>query len=78
MAKPLFRFFLAIYVFLYRLTAGKFGNEVQGLPVLLLTTTGRKTGKQRTTHSDSLSITAAMSSLAPTLGLILIRAGFIT
>ena len=49
MAKSFLRFFLAIYVFLYRLTAGKFGNKVQGLPVLLLTATGRKTGKKRTT-----------------------------
>lgn len=45
----IFRFFLVIYVFLYRLTGGRFGSRVQGLPVLLLTTTGRKTGKRRTT-----------------------------
>ncbi len=45
----IFRFFMAIYVFLYRLTGGKFGSQVQGLPVLLLTTTGRRTGKKRTT-----------------------------
>lgn len=43
------KFFMAIYVFLYRLTGGKFGGRVQGLPVLLLTTLGRKTGKKRTT-----------------------------
>jgi deazaflavin-dependent oxidoreductase (nitroreductase family) len=45
----IFRFFMAIYVSLYRLTGGKFGNQVQGLPVLLLTTTGRRTGKKRIT-----------------------------
>jgi F420H(2)-dependent quinone reductase len=45
----IFRFFMAIYVFLYRLTGGKFGRQVQGLPVLLLTTIGRKTGKKRIT-----------------------------
>ncbi len=45
----MFRFFLGIYVFLYRLTGGKFGGKVQGLGVLLLTTIGRKTGKQRIT-----------------------------
>jgi deazaflavin-dependent oxidoreductase (nitroreductase family) len=33
---------------LYRLTGGRFGGKVAGLPVLLLTTTGRKTGTQRT------------------------------
>jgi F420H(2)-dependent quinone reductase len=49
MSNPIFRFVLAIYVFLYRLTAGAFGGKVQGLSVLLLTTTGRKTGKLRTT-----------------------------
>ena len=49
MVKSLFRRFLALYVFLYRLTGGKFGGKVQGLRVLLLTTTGRKTGKKRTT-----------------------------
>jgi deazaflavin-dependent oxidoreductase (nitroreductase family) len=45
----LFRLFMAIYIFLYRHTGGKFGSRVQGLRVLLLTTTGRKTGKLRTT-----------------------------
>jgi deazaflavin-dependent oxidoreductase (nitroreductase family) len=49
MVKSLFRRFLAVYVFLYRLTGGKFGGKVQGLRVLLLTTTGRKTGRKRTT-----------------------------
>lgn len=44
-----FRSILNIIVSLYRLTHGKFGGRVQGLPVLLLTTTGRKTGKERTT-----------------------------
>jgi F420H(2)-dependent quinone reductase len=49
MSNPIFRFILAIYAFLYRLTGGAFGGKVQGLSVLLLTTTGRKTGKLRTT-----------------------------
>jgi len=47
--KRLFRFILRIFVLLYRLTRGKFGGHVQGLDVLLLTTTGRKTGKKHTT-----------------------------
>jgi len=60
----IFRFFMAIYVFLYRLTGGKFGSQVQGLPVLLLSTIGRKTGKKRITplgyleHDGSYVITA--------------------
>jgi F420H(2)-dependent quinone reductase len=33
----------------YRATGGRIGGTTAGLPVLLLTTTGRKTGKQRTT-----------------------------
>jgi deazaflavin-dependent oxidoreductase (nitroreductase family) len=45
----IFRFFMAIYIFLYRLSGGKFGSQVQGLPVLLLSTIGRKTGKKRIT-----------------------------
>lgn len=49
MFKSIFRIFLALHIFFYRLTGGKFGGKVQGLPVLLLTTSGRKTGKKRTT-----------------------------
>jgi deazaflavin-dependent oxidoreductase (nitroreductase family) len=45
----IFRFFMTIYVFLYRLTGGNFGGKVQGLSVLLLTTIGRKTGRKRIT-----------------------------
>lgn len=47
--KKLFQFILAIFTFLYRLTNGRLGGQVQGLQVLLLTTVGRKTGKKRTT-----------------------------
>jgi deazaflavin-dependent oxidoreductase (nitroreductase family) len=42
------RFAIWIYASLYRLTNGKIGGTVVGLKVLLLSTTGRKTGKQRT------------------------------
>ncbi|HEU5367699.1 MAG TPA: nitroreductase family deazaflavin-dependent oxidoreductase [Ktedonobacterales bacterium] len=48
----MFKFILKIMVptmvFLYRVTGGGFGGRVQSLPVLLLTTTGRKSGKSRT------------------------------
>jgi deazaflavin-dependent oxidoreductase (nitroreductase family) len=38
-----------IHVWLYRLTGGRLGNHIKrDAPVLLLTTTGRKTGKRRT------------------------------
>jgi F420H(2)-dependent quinone reductase len=33
---------------LYRLSGGKLGGRIAGMPVLLLTTTGRKSGRQRT------------------------------
>ena len=49
MLKALFRSLLSIFVFLYQRTGGKIGGHMQGLRVLLLTTTGRKTGKKRTT-----------------------------
>ena len=47
MMKFLFRTTLPLFVWLYQRSNGKFGGKVQGLPVLLLTTIGRKTGKKR-------------------------------
>lgn len=47
--KALFKLVFSIAAALYRLTGGRIGGKVQGLPVLLLTTTGRKTGKRRVT-----------------------------
>lgn len=40
---------VALHVSLYRLTRGKFGGKIGSMPVLLLTTTGGKTGRTRTT-----------------------------
>src|SRR5688572_8442401 len=48
MMKIIFKLAMSVYVFLYRLTKGKIGGSMRGFKVLLLTTTGRKTGKQRT------------------------------
>ncbi len=45
----MFKFIRDLSIFLYRLTGGKVGGHMQGLPVLLLRTTGRKTGEERTT-----------------------------
>ena len=39
---------LKVIVFLYNVSGGRIGGKMGKLPVLLLTTTGRKTGKQRT------------------------------
>ncbi|HEY3313140.1 MAG TPA: nitroreductase family deazaflavin-dependent oxidoreductase [Anaerolineales bacterium] len=40
---------ISFFVWMYQRSHGRFGGRIQGLPVLLLTTTGRRTGKQRTT-----------------------------
>ena len=48
MRRLLFKLVSAIHVFVYRLTGGKFGGEIRGFQLLLLTTTGRKTGEKRT------------------------------
>jgi deazaflavin-dependent oxidoreductase (nitroreductase family) len=45
---PIGRLFIAGHVGLYRMSNGRFGSQITGLPVALLTTTGRKTGKART------------------------------
>ncbi len=38
-----------LQTFLYRFTNGALGGKTEGVPVLLLTTTGRKSGQARTT-----------------------------
>ncbi|MGD0707178.1 MAG: nitroreductase family deazaflavin-dependent oxidoreductase [Anaerolineaceae bacterium] len=63
--KSLFKVFMALQVFFYRLSGGKMGGEMRGFKVLLLTTTGRKSGKTRTTplgcfdHKDGYVIVAS-------------------
>ncbi|MGW0251461.1 nitroreductase family deazaflavin-dependent oxidoreductase [Nocardia goodfellowii] len=42
------RLFVGLNAFLYRISGGKVLGKIQGAPVLLLTTIGRKTGKART------------------------------
>ena len=37
------------HVFFYKLSGGRVGGRMHKVPVLLLTTTGRKTGRKRTT-----------------------------
>ena len=44
----LIKLFSAAHAFSYRLTGGRMGRRIAGAPVLLLTTTGRKSGKRRT------------------------------
>jgi deazaflavin-dependent oxidoreductase (nitroreductase family) len=49
MANLGFRILGGIHVRVYRLTGGKVGGKLGKAPVLLLTTTGRKSGQKRTT-----------------------------
>ena len=46
--KWIWKAFTGFHVFLYRISGGRFGSQMRGFGVLLLTTTGRKTGKRRT------------------------------
>lgn len=43
------RFITAVHTTLYRVSGGRIGGKLVNNPMLLLTTTGRKTGKQRVT-----------------------------
>jgi deazaflavin-dependent oxidoreductase (nitroreductase family) len=47
--KTFFKIFTRIHIALYRLTNGALGSRMRGMPVLLLTTHGRKTGRVWTT-----------------------------
>jgi deazaflavin-dependent oxidoreductase (nitroreductase family) len=45
---PIVELFWKIHPHLYRWTGGRIGGRMMGLPVLLLTTRGRRSGRQRT------------------------------
>lgn len=47
--KWILKAFTSIHVFLYRISKGKLGGTLGNFPILLLTTTGRKSGLARTT-----------------------------
>lgn len=49
LARGVARAVMALHGALYRTTGGKVGGSLFGVPILLLTTTGRKSGKKRTT-----------------------------
>ena len=48
MNRAVIRMFSAAHALSYRLSGGRVGRTAAGAPVLLLTTTGRKSGKPRT------------------------------
>lgn len=60
-----FKVILSLFNRLYKMSNGKIMGRIAGLNILLLTTTGRKSGKQRTTplgyfeHDDGYVITAS-------------------
>ena len=49
LARRLFRVFVRANIVLYRWSGGAVGGRLRGAPVLLLTTTGRRSGLPRTT-----------------------------
>jgi deazaflavin-dependent oxidoreductase (nitroreductase family) len=46
--KIIFKLFMGMHVFLYRLSGGRFGGAIGGAKILILTTKGRKSGKLHT------------------------------
>src|SRR5215204_4345774 len=49
MSGVLFRLSIRAHAMLYRLSGGRLGGAMAGVPVLLLDTVGRRSGKARTT-----------------------------
>jgi deazaflavin-dependent oxidoreductase (nitroreductase family) len=47
--KWIFKQFIRLQIFMYRRSGGKSFGRLRGMPILLLTTIGRKSGKQRVT-----------------------------
>lgn len=45
---PVIKLFWAIHLKLYQWSSGRIGSMIRGLPILLLTTKGKKTGQLRT------------------------------
>lgn len=45
----LFKMFMRVQIAVFRLTNGKAMSAMRGMPILILTTLGRKTGNRRTT-----------------------------
>jgi deazaflavin-dependent oxidoreductase (nitroreductase family) len=69
MLKVMLKAMVSMSVFLYRLTGGGIGGRMQSMPVLLLTTTGRKSGKTRTVPLGFLRDGSAYVIIASYAGL---------
>lgn len=48
MSKVMMKLFIGIHILMYKLSGGRLGSKMRGFEVLLLTTKGRKSGKERT------------------------------
>ena len=64
------RLFVPFHVLVYRLSGGRLLGRLGGLPVLLLTTTGRRSGKRRTMpllylEEDGALVVVASAAGAP-------------
>lgn len=64
--RPLIRSIAFVHRFVYRASRGRLGSSLAGKPMLLLTTKGRKTGKERTTpllyHRDGDALVVVASN----------------
>ncbi len=67
-ATPAIQLFWALHLKLYQWSAGRIGATLRGLPVLLLTTRGRKTGQARTRALMYLPYGEAFVVVASNLG----------
>jgi hypothetical protein len=63
MSKYMMKLMMALHIMIYRLTGGRVGGEMRGFKVLLLTTTGRKSGKNARRHWVTLTMMADTSLL---------------
>ena len=59
-----FRILGGVHRHVYRLTGGKVGARIANMPVLLLTTTGRKSGRPRTQPLTYIRTTAGYAVIA--------------
>lgn len=65
MRRIFYKLFIKLHTFFYQLTGGRLGGQLGEYPILLLTTTGRKSGAQFTTplsyfnHEDGYVIIAS-------------------
>ncbi|MBP6725234.1 MAG: nitroreductase family deazaflavin-dependent oxidoreductase [Halioglobus sp.] len=63
------KYFGRVHKLLYKLSGGRFGARMGWIDVVLVTTTGRKTGKQRTVpiacypYRDSVAVSASNSGM---------------